>query len=128
MSETTYDLKMDQIEKRVQEAVEKSGQKKCRVQYSAYESDDNGDPIDNLDQIAATGKVVLVREANDFFGGEDSEDYKSEVLENPTWLQVCVRANKMMKVVRDRHHVYLEGLTKEKEEDGVLIYRFIMGS
>lgn len=120
------------IDDRVEAAVKASGQRKCRVDYSAYETTDDDVPIDNLDEVAAKGKVRLVGFADDFFGGGKSRDYRSEVLDSPTWLQVAVEANRMIRTTRDTHHCFLEGLDKlpkdRQTEPGVTLYEFVMGS
>jgi hypothetical protein len=122
-----YD-KHNMLEKRVNDAVLASGQKIVCVCYSAYDLDDDDEPIDNLDEIAAKGKVILVGFADDYWGGNESKDYRSEVLENPTWLQVAVCANAMIKTTKDTHHCFLEGLEKHSEEDNVTVYEMSMGS
>lgn len=119
----------DKMERRVAKAIKASNPKqKVRVIYSAYKSDKDDEPIDNLDEIAAKGKVVLVQEADEFWGGPSSKPYRSPVLENPTWLQVAVCANEMIETTRDGHHVFLEGLYKGKREGDVMVYEFAMGS
>lgn len=120
------------IDARVAEAVRAAGQQ-LRVDYSASENDENDVPIDNLDEVAVPGKVVLTQERDTFYGGPKSRSYRSVVLENPTWLQVAVCANEMIKVTRDHHHVFLEGLDKKGEErtetgEVITIYEFSMGS
>lgn len=137
-----WDLAHDAIEKRIIAACEAAGHKRVRVFYSAYDSDDDDNPMDNLDKIAAKGKVVLIGEKDDFYGGEASRSYVSEVLENPTWLQVAVCANAMIRRVRDLHHIFLEGISeammiesrqlREKVDalygKGIKVYQFDMGS
>ena len=118
----------ERIDARVAQACKDAGHKKVRVDYSAYKTDKDDMPIDNLDQVAVEGKVILVGHADDFFGGSKSKDYRSDILENPTWLQVAVCANKMIKRTRDTHHCFLEGLTRIGEEDGIQVYEFFMGS
>jgi hypothetical protein len=120
------DLQMEIWEKRIEEAILASGQKKVRVIYSV-EAD--------VDKVAVEGKVVLVGFADDFWGGKKSKNYHSEVLINPTWLEVAVRANEMIRVTRDTHHSFLEGLDKPimnmdvgVREDDVTLYEFMMGS
>ncbi len=116
------------ISSKVEAAVLASGQKKVYVDYSAYDSDDDDEPIDNLDEVAVKGKVVLVSAADSCWGGKKSKDYRSDVLESPTWLQACVYANAMIRSVRDTHHVFFEGLDKIGEEGDVTVYEFVMGS
>jgi len=119
---------LDRIWKRVEVAVKASGQRKVRVTYSAYGTDEEDEPIDNLDEVAVSGKVRLVAERETFFGGARSKAYRSPVLMNPTWLEVCVYANEMIKTTRDEHHCFLEGLQLQGQEEDVAIYEFCMGS
>jgi len=135
----------DKMEDRIEEAVLASGQKKVYVIYSAYESDEEDEPIDNLDEVAIKGKCVLFAPQETYFGGEISRSYVSPIVENPTWLQLCVLANAMIRRTRDRHHCFLEGvdlcrglmdvrekITKklklEKLPSDVRVYEFCMGS
>lgn len=98
------------------------------VIYSAYKSDKDGEPIDNLNEIAVKGKVILVGEADDFWGGKKAKDFRSKVLENPTWLIVAIHANATIKKTRDLHHVFLEGMDKKGKDGKATVYEFCMGS
>ena len=62
-----YDQALDAIEIVVEAAIKAAGHKRVRVCYSAYESKDDV-PINNLDQVAIAGKVVLVSSRSTFFG------------------------------------------------------------
>jgi len=120
----------DQMDDMIEAAVLADGQKKVYVTNSTYESDEDDEPINNLDQIAVEGKCVLVGFRDEFWGGEGSRSYRSPVLENPTWLQVCVYANRMIRRTRDLHHVFLEGLERKKKltKEGIPRHEFLMGS
>jgi hypothetical protein len=123
------DRAFTRIADRVEKACEAVGHRKCHVFYSVYETDENDVPIDNLDEVAVDGRAVLVRERDNFFGGKFSRPYKSEILVNPTWLQVAVCANAMIHRTRDTHHSFLEGLERQGfNEEGIPVYRFSMGS
>lgn len=127
-----YRAVKDVMDDKVDAACKAAGHRKIMVFYSAYREKKDGVPKDNLSKVAVKGRVRLVRGADDFFGGKRSRPYRSEVMENPTWLMVAVCANEMIKVVRDGHHVFLEGLDrlpkKEQVEPGVILYEFVMGS
>lgn len=119
------------IDARVTAAVRAAGYRICHVDYSAYPVRGKGDdeaPRDNLDRVAARGKVILCRRADDFFGGRGSRGYQSSVLDSPTWLEVCVHAEAGIRATRDRHHVFLEGLDRVRKEGGVTVYEMVMGS
>ena len=99
------------------------------VDYSAYSSDENGDPVaDNLDDVPVEGVFVIRASADDFYGGDNSKSFKV-VVESPTWLGLCVIANQMILTTGDRHHCFLEGIRKTKRVVGGLpVYRLSMGS
>lgn len=101
------------------------------VYYSAYKSKPNGTPIDNLDEQAAAGPVILVQAGE--YDEEGLGDYESPVLESPTWLMVSVHFNDAIVRTGDYHHSFLEGLYLDKKAtaargDGVKVYRFATGS
>lgn len=128
------------ISKQMKDKIEAKLGHSTLVYYSAYESDSSGLPIDNLDDVAITGKVKFIDQADPFWG--TNKTYESEVVENPTWLDIACMADNMIRVTGDTHHqflekvcpekvVYLEGNYTQKKDkivDGVSIFRFIMGS
>lgn len=120
----------DTIDERVEKAVKAAGMTEVLVCYSAYDMDEDDEPIDNLNEVAVEGRVRLVGFNDEFWG--EGKDYQSEILENPTWLQVTVCANKMIEVTGDQHHAFLEGLSKlhkgKQVEEGVTLYELSMGS
>lgn len=118
----------DAIDDRVDAACAAAFHKSIDVSYSAYPTDPADDePLDNLDAVAVPGRVAFVSSDNEVrWGG--GKPYRSPVVENPTWLQVCVYANAMIQRTKDRHHVFLEGVDKVRTEDGVDVYEFSMGS
>lgn len=54
--------------------------------------------------------------------------YQSEIIDNPTWLDLCVFANDMIQITGDYHHVFLEGVENKGQEGNTGIYEFVMGS
>jgi hypothetical protein len=99
-----HDAIADKIDEKVRNAIGK----KCHLSYSAYEYDKNDNPIDNLDKIVAKGKCVFIRTLSDY-------PYISEVIENPTWMDVCKIANDSILYI-DKNgridHVFLESATE----------------
>jgi hypothetical protein len=83
----------------------------------------------DMNDIAFEGKGVL-EEKFDGFWSEDGKDYRSVVVENPTWLDLAVLADEAIRATGDYHHSFFEGIRfyNEKTVDGVNIYRFVMGS
>ena len=120
----------NEMDRKIAEAITAAGHKKYRVVYEAFETDEHDCPIDNLDQVAVQGPCRFVAPINFNWGGHKSKAYRSPVLHDPTWLQVCVCANAMIKRTRDTHHVFLESIERlsTTDDDGVPHYRFWMGS
>lgn len=117
------------IEDRVDEAYRKRFNNKpadpINVTYSAYKSDDDNIPIDNLDDVPVQGRVKFVAEPDSW----STKRYESPVVESPTWLEITLIADDMIKTIEDFHHIFLENIRHAKtEEDGTKIYHFIMGS
>lgn len=117
-----YSIRLRELHARI---AERLGEKPV-VFYSAYKSDANRLPIDNLDDIAIEGKVKFVAPADD--GWDEGSSYESEIVDSPTWLTVSVLANAMIKMTCDYHHQFLESIYVVGQEHGVTIARFSMGS
>ena len=108
--------------------------------YSAWDtiqvSENEIQYYDNIDDVAVTGRVQFRTDFEDFFGSTplgERKNYVSEVVEDPTWLDLALLANDMINCTGDNHHVFLEGIEKTgqfftEEEGFVIIYEFIMGS
>jgi hypothetical protein len=118
---TETHLAHEAAEARLEAVVRAAGHKRLRVACP--------DPDDlPLDLVAVSGRVVLTVPRSVAFGGPRSRDYRSEVLVDPTWLQVAVCANASVVMTRDQHHVYLEGVEETGQDQGVALYEIIMGS
>lgn len=99
------------------------------VSYSAYKEDEHGVPIDNLDEVAVQGKAILASPPPYEFDNSNREAYQSVVVENPTWLDICVLADAMIRRMGDFDHVSLEAITPTEEDiDGVPVYYIELGS
>lgn len=96
------------------------------VFYSAYQSDAADLPIDNLDEVAIDGKVRFHAEHDPDAG--EGRPYTSAVVDSPTWLDVAVLANEMIKTTGDSHHQFLESIFIVGEKNGTKLARFSMGS
>lgn len=127
-----YRKASDPMHKKVDKAVKASGQKESQVYYSAYESTEEGIPINNLDAIPIQGKIMIVDEGSTFYG--NGEAYKSKVLDSPTWLDLCVAANEMIFTTKDLHHIYLEAVIPTdqvltlQDMTEIKVCKFSMGS
>jgi len=104
----------------------------CYLTYSAYRTDHEDVVIDNLDEVPIPGKVRIVMDRDTFYGGDGSRNFRSEVLDSPTWLQLCVEAEAMIGVTMNAHHSFLEAVRPypedQQDEDGVTLLQFCMGS
>jgi hypothetical protein len=118
---TEYGKRLDGILARV---ASRLGDKPV-VLYSAYRTRDDL-PIDNLDEIAIHGKVQFHAEHDPFWG--HGNHYTSAIIDSPTWLDVAVLGNQMIKTTRDFHHQFLEGVRVVNECNGVKHAKFLMGS
>lgn len=84
--------------------------------------------------VAHEGKARVHVEANDYFGGEDSQSYLSRVLVNPTWGTLFKHAKKSQDVTKDYHHNFFETFwvyTVEpcpKTGEDIAIIRLSLGS
>lgn len=108
-----YNDALEDMESKVDAAVLASGQHHCYVFYSNYDGGNNTLPVDNLDLVAHHGKCILFypyRRFWDWRRRKDGRKFISPVLENPTWLTICVWANRSIKRTGDRSHYFFEGL------------------
>ena len=106
------------------------------VIFSAYPCDGDNAYTNNLLEVAIEGRIMFKTLHQDFFGGmaiAERNDYVSKVLENPTWLDLCLCANDMINCTGDTHHIFLEDVYKTgsftlDDKSFILIYDFSMGS
>ena len=104
---------------RVEEHMKKEGFEDTYVIFSAWDDDENGNPTDNLDSSAFEGKGRITYQ--DHWG---DASYTSHEMDSPTWLDICVETEKAIRISGDHHHIFLEGLDKNKEG----LYELCMGS
>lgn len=62
--------------------------------------------------VAYRGKCVVHASPDDFFGGDESQGYRSRVMTNPTWGNLFTAAKAQQRRTRDYHHMFFEGYTK----------------
>ena len=115
-----YGKRLDAIHERI---AKRLGEKPT-VFYSAYKTDQDGLPIDNLDDIAVEGEVQFHAQHDPYWGG--GRGYDSEQVES--WLEIAVLANAMIKTTGDFHHQFLEAINVTGDSNGVKTARFSMGS
>jgi len=98
-----------------------------RVVYAAYKTDSNDLPINNLHETAIQGDVIF-----------QLNDHTTGVINSPTWLDVALHADYMLRLIDDHHHVFLESVFpvqvaginhyQTKTINGIDVYSFNMGS
>lgn len=54
------------------------------------------------------GRYHVVAKKEFFYGGDESQSYEGEPMEDPHWEDLMVEAERQIRATRDRHHVYLE--------------------
>ena len=120
---------MDKNYKKMQEQVSEKIDGECFVRFNAYEGEiDKENFVNNLNEIALKGKCFFVACAN-WAANDERKNFISKTVEDPTWLDICVIANDMIKTTKDTHHIYLEGIQKVYEYfDNTAQYKFLMGS
>lgn len=120
---TNHKIKMYKLlDKYLIDRLKQKTKKKILVKYSNYDTDKNGIPINNLDNIAVKGNVKFYQKKNKLYG-ENSKDFESKIIKNPTWFDIILLANDMIHTTKDNHHIYLEGIKKKNNK-----YYFNMGS
>lgn len=120
---TNHKIKMYKLlDKYLVDRLKQKTKKKILVKYSNYDTDKNGIPINNLDNIAVKGNVKFYQKKNKLYG-ENSKDFESKIIKNPTWFDIILLANDMIHTTKDNHHIYLEGIKKKNNK-----YYFNMGS
>jgi hypothetical protein len=123
-SDKAYACASDAIQNRIKARVGR----KCFVVFSAYTLDADKVPIDNLDEVPITGKVIIRGNRERIHGGQRSKDYESPIMEGPTWLDLCVIANDQMAATRDRDHRYLERVEVVGNMGDIQIAAFRLGA
>lgn len=97
------------------------------VIYSAYEADEAGNPVDNLDKVCVHGKVQFKMIWTD---PVTQFEELSPVINSPTWFQACEFADKQVERHKEMiNNVFLEDVTVQSKRNGdVKIVTFDMGS
>jgi len=100
----------------------KHGERVDAVIYSAGDTDDRDMPIDNLNEVPHKGTFIVIGEYDEFWDGrgigligdpiEESRgcEYRSELITDPTWLQLAVLANESIFTTNDFHHAFFENV------------------
>lgn len=76
-------------------------------------------------EVIAEGKVKFVRGDEEY---EADGYYQSKVLTSPNYMEALMQFFKSMNQLENFHHVFMESVYQDGEEDGVKIFRFGYGS
>lgn len=74
------------------------------------------------------GKVRFIASGDSFWGGDSARDFRSKVVENPTYKALLGAAQSSQKVTRDYHHSFVESVTFKGYEGDVMILQLQFGS
>ena len=89
-------------------------------------------PVEEMNNPLGLGSVIskirFIQAGGGFFGDEESADYKSDDITNPTMMDAWKAFDDSIEVTRDNHHIFLEGLQPVEMDDGVLTVTFVTGS
>ncbi len=110
----------------IQSRIEQVLGDRCVVRYGAYEFDEGGLPIDNLDEIAVEGTVRFVHDYSPDRG--DGRAYESAPVQNPTCPEVTMLANDMILTTGDRTHCWFEGFHTRRKGKVIKTLELDMGS
>ena len=123
-SDKAYASATDAIQNRIKARVGP----KCYVVFSAYKFDADKVPIDNLDDVPISGRVLIRASRDRTRGGHLSKDYESPIMESPTWLDLCAIANEQITATRDRNRRYLEHVEVVEKTSDIQIAAFRLGA
>ena len=86
-------------------------------------------------EIIHKGKCRFINSYDEFFDsakrtGAHGRDYKSKIIENPTWSDAVICCDEMIDTTGDLHHRYFEDVKIQEDtpEEGVTYIDFVMGS
>ena len=121
-----YTASVRGIESRITDAIDGD----VHIIYSATsEKEEDGSQIDNLDDIAVEGEVIFSQSCEGY--EESDKDFQSDILKNPTWLDVCKVANESLETTGDCRgdHIFLESVyITNRLHRGAPVYEFSFGS
>jgi hypothetical protein len=120
-AQAAWEARDEALQARVRAALADEGD--VRIRFAAYDEDDDGLPVDNLDAVAHPGPILFVETDT-----SDGQRYESEVLTDPTWLDVARVANRAVLALGYKHHVYLEGIKVKRARGKPATGRLLLGS
>lgn len=82
----------------------------------------------DIKSVAFVGWCCVEADEDEFFGGPDSQPYRSRGLNNPTWEVLMKCAKAQAKKTLDEHHVFVEGYEVVAQHGNVTSIRLLLGS
>ena len=119
-----YASAYDAIQNRIRDRVGR----KCFVFFSAYTLDSDKVPIDNLDEVPVAGKLLIRGGRDRTRSGQLRKEYESPIVEDPSWLELCVIANNQISATHDRDHRYLEYIEVVENIGDIQVAVFRLGA
>jgi hypothetical protein len=113
-----YSQRVADMNRRVQKRL----QREPVVFYSAYRLVDSL-PVDNLDEVAAEGKILFVGQSHTW----SDPGYISDEIVDPTWLDAAALADDMIRSQEKHDHVFLEDIRLLESKEDIRVFEFIMG-
>jgi hypothetical protein len=123
-SDKAYAAAFDAMQQRISKRVDG----KCFLVFSAHKFDHNRVPIDNLDEVPIPGKVKIRVGRSHFSDGKLTKLFESEILRDPSWLDLCAIAHAHILRARDRTNRYLDTAEIVGNEGDVTIVRLCLGT
>lgn len=95
-----------------------------KVKYAAFQTDADGVPIDNLNEVAIEGQVIARSCRN---------DYESFQMTNPSWLDLAMAANEEIEYGQfndpnEKRYIYFEGFEPRGASSGITYAYLEFGS
>jgi len=79
------------------------------VRLALSDQDDYGLRVAELNKVVIKGHAVFMNDADDFHGDGEYEYFESEIVINPTWLDLCRVFHQQMEKTRDTYCSSLKG-------------------
>jgi len=118
--------RMSKNEKLLKAALKKAGVKALSI-LAIYETDADDSPEVDLTKTVMVGEALVHSTGSEFFG--NGRGFVSEVVTNPTYLDMMVICGQMIEATGDEHHVFLETISPYGFNDnGTTILNFFLGS
>ncbi len=118
---------------------DKSGLAQFAVEEIVIDGDDVFIPPDYYDNllvkvkndVVLKGKVKIIQDYNEYRDSsafKSGRDYESDIVEDPTWLDLMVVANEMIEITKDTTHINVTGIELVQEIDDIKLCRLTLSA